>query len=490
MFNRTATRHQQTASIGDVNPLLKYPHRLNFYEEAPLEQVTLEQFETWAIDRLRVLAEIEAARIRGGNFEALKTVVSTQCEKHLQLHSNSEKEYNLDEERWKDRVSHFILRLAFCRTDELRGKFVRAETDLFRVRFAEAKQAERDAFLASKRFSGEPISDDEKAQLKRQLMDTTFSIRTEEDFAKENFYRVPWTKVTDLVAQRRVFLKRGHAYVPSTLQSSIIFQEFQARLANALELTARALPRLDEDDRLLPIITHFSQGFLAGVAGEHGRSVGQYGDAVTADMIDDLAWKHFPLCMRHVHGGLRQNRHLKHQGRLQYTLFLKVLGLPIDEAIHFWRASYGNTMSDDRFNKEYRYNIRHSYGLEGGRKNYPARDCRCIIMENPPAVTETHGCPFRHFSTSNLQSAINGYYGIPIMSEEMSDIIRAVEMRHYHVACTRVFELTHDGEGLGDGESVTHPNKYVARSRELEKEKEAKKEVATEGIGNTLKPDS
>ncbi len=31
-------------------------------------------------------------------------------------------------------------------------------------------------------------------------------------------------------------------------------------------------------------------------------------------------------------------------------------------------------MSDDKFNKEYRYNIRHSYGLEGGRKNYPARE--------------------------------------------------------------------------------------------------------------------
>jgi len=95
-------------------------------------------------------------------------------------------------------------------------------------------------------------------------------------------------------------------------------------------------------------------------------------------------------------------------------------------------------------------------------------------MDNPPAVTETHGCPFKHFSTSNLQSAVSGYYGIPAVSEEMTEVLRAVEMRHYHVACTRVFELTHHGEGLGDGESVTHPNKYAARSRELEKEREAK----------------
>lgn len=151
---------------------------------------------------------------------------------------------------------------------------------------------------------------------------------------------------------------------------------------------------MDEDDRLSPIINHFSQGFLAGVAGEiPGGIDGGYGDELTKEMIDDIARKHFPACMRNLHGRLRQDQHLKHWGRLQYTLFLKVctilftvsarqtpltleaqvLGLPIDEAVQFWRQAYGNTMSDDKFAKEYRYNIRHSYGLEGKRQNYAAR---------------------------------------------------------------------------------------------------------------------
>jgi len=52
-----------------------------------------------------------------------------------------------------------------------------------------------------------------------------------------------------------------------------------------------------------------------------------------------------------------------------------------------------------------------------------------------------------------------------------------VKAQRYHVACTRVFELTHKscginkGDGVGEGESVTHPNQYAQRSRELEKEK-------------------
>ncbi len=69
-------------------------------------------------------------------------------------------------------------------------KFVKAETDLFRVRYYEDRPDERAAFLASKRFGGESISDDEKMQYKQQLMATTYSIRTEDDFIKEIFYRV------------------------------------------------------------------------------------------------------------------------------------------------------------------------------------------------------------------------------------------------------------------------------------------------------------
>ncbi|KAI5300639.1 hypothetical protein KEM55_006000 [Ascosphaera atra] len=31
----------------------EYPYRLNFYDVPPVEEITLEQFETWGIDRLK-----------------------------------------------------------------------------------------------------------------------------------------------------------------------------------------------------------------------------------------------------------------------------------------------------------------------------------------------------------------------------------------------------------------------------------------------------
>lgn len=60
-----------------------------------------------------------------------------------------------------------------------------------------------------------------------------------------------------------------------------------------------------------------------------------------------------------------------------------------------------------------------------------------------------------------------------LTSADLPEIMHTIKSGHYHVACTRVFEITHSrqvskGEGIGGGESVTHPNQYVAKSRELE----------------------
>jgi DNA primase large subunit len=130
-------------------------------------------------------------------------------------------------------------------------------------------------------------------------------------------------------------------------------------------------------------------------------------------------------------------------------------------------------MSDDKFNKEHRYNIRHNYGQEGKRANYAPKSCQQILTQNQPGTQDSHGCPFRHFSTDNLSNfLLTNYPQLDRGAPEYRDIMESVKNHHYHVACTRLFEVTHclkKGEGLGNGESVSHPNKYTDRSRELEK---------------------
>ncbi|RDB19875.1 DNA primase large subunit [Hypsizygus marmoreus] len=452
---------------------LKYPHRLNFYDKPPLFDVTVEEFEICALDRLRILAEIESSGARNRTWDDLKTVTNAQCAKYLPLHATSAISVDRDAERRKDHLGHFVLRLAFCRSEDLRRRFIKAETTLFKIRYDSDGYSEREQFLSSRDFNWIPVDATEKAQYRTQLLASYQGSKNEsvrvEAFETEKYYKVKWTRVPDLVERRKVFLKGGWAYVPSKEQSSIVFQEFEVLLEKALELTARSLPRLDEDTRLVPILDNLSQGFLAGVPSEWTGSGESTGDEIKAEMVDELSKKHFPLCMRTLHENLRRDHHLKHFGRLQYGLFLKVLGLSIDEAIAFWRKSFSR-ITDDKFNKEYKYNIRHSYGLEGKRANYPAKSCQQILTPGP----SDHGCPYRHYSPENLQTALLAAYSSRgLTSSDLPEIMAMVKTDHYNSACTRVFEITHSafgvkkGEGVGGNDSVTHPNQYAARSMEL-----------------------
>jgi DNA primase large subunit len=50
---RTTLGHRQKQFATPVYQNLEYNHRLNFYVTPPTADITLEQFEQWAIDRLR-----------------------------------------------------------------------------------------------------------------------------------------------------------------------------------------------------------------------------------------------------------------------------------------------------------------------------------------------------------------------------------------------------------------------------------------------------
>ncbi|GAA6061975.1 hypothetical protein JCM10212_005219 [Sporobolomyces blumeae] len=462
----------------------KYPHRLSFYQDPPTDEITLEEFEVWAIDRLRLLADIESAQARNRSFAEIRTIVENRSKQFMELHSDKAgRAYNVELERKKDQYSHFVLRLAFCRSEELRQRFLKAEKELFRIRFETDDPDERRSFIDSLNFGWEKVDETEKEHLS-EILAAASGIRPER-MREESFFKVDWTKVTDLVAQRKVFLRGGKAYVPSSAEYSLVAAEFASRLARGLELTAKALPRLDEDTRLVPVLSHLSQGFMAGITSDYSFEGNADGEAITAEMVPDLARQSFPLCMRSIQDTLKSDGHLKHEGRQQYSLFLKGIGLSVEEAIVFWRKAFKKT-SDDKFNKEYRYNIRHNYGLEGSRKNYSPKSCTTIITGPTPGPGQCHGCPFRHHSEAGLTSLLNT--AVPNISNgDIKEILKAKKDGHYHVGCTRVFELQHaklgvaKGDGLGGGDSVDHPNRYFDKSRLIVKEHKAKEVKNEEG---------
>lgn len=104
--------------------------------------------------------------------------------------------------------------------------------------------------------------------------------------------------------------------------------------------------------------------------------------------------------MKNLYTALRNENHLKNDGRYQLAIFLKNIGLSTDDALEFWRREFTKKMNADDFETEYGYRLRHAFGEEGSRKEYNGWTCRTIIKKKLPGKGEYHGCPFKYFSNS------------------------------------------------------------------------------------------
>ena len=164
-------------------------------------------------------------------------------EKYMPMRSGTSKSPKLHEERKKDHYSHFILRLAFSATEDLRRRFSRLETMLFQLRFKDNDLKEKTEFVRSLNLEWEEVQDGEKRELKEELLAAAGGgMRNREE---QEWFKVDWERVPLLVEQRRVLVKRGKAYVPQREQMSLVVAEFTKKLDEALEVCDSSMQHTD-----------------------------------------------------------------------------------------------------------------------------------------------------------------------------------------------------------------------------------------------------
>ncbi|KAK8960153.1 putative DNA primase large subunit [Platanthera guangdongensis] len=432
---------------------------LSLYRRAPDLEVRLDDFELYAIDRLRVLRGISDGLSRGKRPDEMEKLVN-ELWKTSMRHPDATQLIN------KDLISHFVLRLVYCRTEELRKWFLSMETTLFRYRFRLENPESQRMLMTEFQLPYKALSYVEYESVKDKLVQVSRSIGQSSNF-DTIFFKVPFEEVPELVANRRVFLLKGNAYVAMNQVASIVVSHFRSNLSKALVLTNRkwtSTIKEQEKDRLTPIVEALGSSYL----GPDYSQPTEFTDISLKD-IDQLANSSFPLCMRHLFNKLRDDHHLKHGGRMQLGLFLKGVGLKLEDALAFWRAEFSQKakvdyasgkIGSERFDKEYAYAVRHNYGKEGKRTDYTPYSCQKIISVNP-SVGDHHGCPYRHFSEENLRAALAK---MGVAGHAMDDVMDKVKNRHYQVACTMTFEAVH---AASCDTGINHPNQYFAQSRKL-----------------------
>jgi DNA primase large subunit len=117
----------------------------------------------------------------------------------------------------------------------LRRRFARIEAALFKLRFQNDDARERQAFVESLQLNWEVVSEEEKRTLAADLMNATPGLRKQE-VEDGGWFKVDFETVPELVETRRIFLKRGKAYVPVREQMNMVLAGFNERLDKGLEV--------------------------------------------------------------------------------------------------------------------------------------------------------------------------------------------------------------------------------------------------------------
>jgi DNA primase large subunit len=357
----------------------------------------------------------------------------------------------------KDQVSHFILRLAYCKTEDLRRKFLQFECTLFKFRLEKLSDAQRREFMAQNGLSYEQVSDKERTERQEKL--AGLAGVAELKIFSTTFYKVPFQQALQLISSRSVYLEHGFAYVPLQRLVSIILMRFRMNLSRALVEAANMFEHVSSDTRIGPLLKNMNE-IYAGKQYNSNTAV----DKLTPQAVDGAAENNMPLCMKNLHVSLKRDKKLKHWGRLQYGLFLKGAGLELEDALIFWESHFSKMMTHEEFTKGYAYSFRHMYGKEGARKNYTPYSCMKIIMGTPPEAGAFHGCPYRHATDQQLTAMLGS---LKIGGNDVKEIVQKAKVEgHYQIACQRHFEVTHPDwwkNGV-TGNVAEHPNQWFQAS--------------------------
>ncbi|KXZ49386.1 hypothetical protein GPECTOR_21g612 [Gonium pectorale] len=423
------------------------------YNTPPSENITLEEFERLALARLSVLKEMEAYKLRHPNKteKELLDKLNQLKLKHMKgtgLGSSGAAGSSREEDIRADLISHYVLRLAYCRTPELRKWFLAAEAELFRLKFGTYSPEEHEQFLAAHAPQYRPVPDDELGVVMGDIK------------------QVSWTRVPELVSGRRVLLRGGWAYVSREALAPLVVAEFRTGVSKGLSEMARRWRQMfpaEEEQRLQPLVASLANRSLVA---DYSGVATRYGD-VSAANLHQVSARHFPLCMSHLMTALHTERHLRHGGRQQLTLFLKGIGLPMEEALLFWRSEFAPRTTGEAFDKQYAYNIRHNYGREGKRTDYTAYNCPTIVgFSGGPG--DHHGCPYRRLDETTLRAALGR---LNCDERKVEEAVSKARAGHYQLACAAAFEGVHRVPEMDVG--ISAPLQYYAESRRVCAEREA-----------------
>lgn len=210
-----------------------------------------------------MLRAIEKAREAGERDEEFRRSIRKIVEQYLPLRTG--------EDMRKDNVSHFVLRLAFCRKQEDRNWLCQQETELFKYRFENETMKEVDAFMRLNQLHFEQVSGEERREFASELKEVFRANRRDTMSEDRHYFKVPFEQAIGLMQRRQIFLNQGYAYVPRKNLIELLRLQFRENLSRSLSVAFKSFPKIAKDTRLAPLVKNLSRQYM-------GRDFGNSSD--------------------------------------------------------------------------------------------------------------------------------------------------------------------------------------------------------------------
>jgi len=484
----------QGLGLGGADPFIDDDRGVSFYAETPDLEMRVREFEELTCDRLKVLHafdrlcgyETSLMAIPDMKGKILPELRNSRLDLVAPVPGKFEEYPSLKADfRRRDAISHFALRLAFCKTRDAREWLLRQEQRLFVLRFDALSLTAQEGFMIK---LGVPCTRFDQARWAGKL--------TLEDLQKYTsgakiwreqgaqppfvydtvFYEMPFFEIhPSLISLRKVVIIQGKAFVPSSALKLILAARFKEHLNAGLDTAFQCLPDVLADPRVGGFLRLLQDhGLQLLVAPKSGSE--EPGEKLDLANFEEFLIRSFPPCMRRLVESQRdQRKHLKHAGRLQLRPFLKDCGFTMDESMRWWRQEItkDNTVDITSFEKNYTYDVEHAYGKKGNFQGANSFGCPKIIGFPGETTGQVHGCPFK----LELPALKQHLHRWKVPDSGVGEIEKLINNgKHYQLACIEYFKCGHAGdEGDGVGNSPNDFFKASCKHHLKKREKEAGK---------------
>lgn len=440
---------------------------INLYRNPPFGQLTLEECEDLFRQRLEALHIFEKST--GMNDVGLSEISNSLSDiKSHVFKTNCIKWRVLDKEQQKqDHFSHMLTRMYCIHNHHLWEWFKTHERKLLYYRLKKDLTPSSDdleAILIDFNFDFTRVRSDELVQLKREEI-IGWNCR---DRDHEEIFKVNFINALKFVARRSVALKEGFAFLTRGEIISIVCDVYERHLDSELSYARQHFNVAHQQtQQLLESLDMVYKDFAERIEDDRKKmrrnAEGENQNPYKIDIndIEQTSKLHFPPCVRYLQESLVEDHHLRHAGRLIYGTFLRSGGVDMDSALEFWRREFTKKIPNDKFERDYKYNIRHLYGKEGHKKALSCFSCDKIINDSPGPL-DKHGCPFKHFNENNLTTMLTKH-GLSAL--DIESIMKHVSEKNYKQACYDYYTSSRGSQPTEP--SIRNPIHFYYESKRL-----------------------